>query len=118
MSMSNRQNGTSQTSNSQVGHWQTSVRWQGISRPYPPDDVNRLRGSFHIEHTIARHGAERLWNLLHNESESYVPALGAMTGNQAIPQVKAGFRAISISRSHIAPAANRPRQTTPNPHPH
>src|SRR6266849_4830085 len=77
MSTSNSQNG-----NSQISNWQTSPRWHGITRPYTPHDVNRLRGSFQIEHTLARHGAERLWNLLHDEAESYVPALGAMTGDQ------------------------------------
>src|SRR5258708_3508536 len=113
MSISNRQNGNSQTSNSQTSNWQTSPRWQGITRPYTPDDVNRLRGSFHIEHTIARHGAERLWNLLHNEAESYVPALGAMTGNQAIQQVKAGLKAIYISSWQDAADANSDGQTYP-----
>src|SRR5258708_32908207 len=114
MSISNRQNGNSQTSNSQISPWQTSLRWQGITRPYTPDDVNRLRGSFHIEHTIARDGAERLWNLLHNEAESYVPALGAMTGNQAIQQVKAGLKAIYISGWQVAADANSAGQTYPD----
>lgn len=58
--------------------WKSNPRWAGIMRPYTPQDVDRLRGSLHIEHTLARSGAERLWDLLH--SNSYVPALGAMTG--------------------------------------
>jgi isocitrate lyase len=91
MSTSNSKNGNSRTSDSQISNWQTSPRWRGITRPYNQHDVNRLRGSFQIEHTLARYGAERLWNLLDDEAESYIPALGAMTGNQAIQQVKAGL---------------------------
>src|SRR5258708_28467619 len=109
MSTSNRQNGNSQTSN-----WQTSPRWRGITRPYTQHDVNRLRGSFHIEHTLARHGAERLWNLLHDEAESYVPALGAMTGNQAVQQVKAGLKAIYVSGWQVAADANNAGQMYPD----
>ena len=62
--------------------WNTDPRWKGIQRPYTPEDVARLRGTLHIEYTLARMGAERLWEMLN--SESYVNALGAMTGNQAI----------------------------------
>jgi isocitrate lyase len=109
MSTSNGKNGNSQTNN-----WQTSPRWRGITRPYTPHDVNRLRGSFQIEHTLARHGAERLWNLLHDEAESYVPALGAMTGNQAIQQVKAGLKAIYVSGWQVAADANNAGQMYPD----
>src|SRR5579862_5534838 len=70
--------------------WKTNPRWRGIERPYTAEDVLRLRGSIHIEHTLARMGAERLWELLHNEP--YVPALGAMSGNQAVQQVQAGLK--------------------------
>ena len=73
-------------------NWETDSRWKGIERPYKAEDVVRLRGSVVVEHTLARLGAQRLWNLLH--TESYVAALGAMTGNQAIQQVKAGLQAI------------------------
>ncbi|HVU70979.1 MAG TPA: hypothetical protein VHD63_27880, partial [Ktedonobacteraceae bacterium] len=59
--------------------WQTERRWQGMRRPYTPQDVLRLRGSLRIEYTLARLGAERLWELLH--SEPFIPALGALTGN-------------------------------------
>src|SRR5271170_1330451 len=59
--------------------WKTNSRWTGIKRPYTEKDVERLRGSIHVEHTLARLGSERLWNLLH--SEPYINALGAMTGN-------------------------------------
>src|SRR6202051_5371378 len=114
MSTSNGQNGNSQTSNSQISNWQTSPRWRGITRPYTQHDVNRLRGSFQIEHTLARHGAERLWNLLHDETESHVPALGAMTGNQAIQQVKAGLQAIYVSGWQVAADANDAGQMYPD----
>ena len=79
-------------------------RWQGISRPYNSADVERLRGSLRIEHTLARMGAANLWNLLH--TESYVAALGAMSGNQAIQQVQAGLKAIYVSGWQVAADAN------------
>jgi isocitrate lyase len=62
--------------------WHTNSRWKGTKRPYTSQQVEKLRGSFQVEHTLARQGAERLWFLLHNEE--YVPALGALTGNQAV----------------------------------
>jgi isocitrate lyase len=68
--------------------WQTDPRWAGVRRLYKGDDVVRLRGSIQIEHTLARLGAERLWNLLH--TEPYVPALGTLTGNQAVEQSRPG----------------------------
>src|SRR5947209_10264232 len=71
--------------------WATNPRWEGVERPYTAADVLRLRGSVHIEHTLARMGAERLWEILH--SDSYVNALGAMSGNQAVQQVQAGLKA-------------------------
>jgi isocitrate lyase len=67
-------------------------RWAGIERPYTTSDIERLRGRFHVEHTVARLGAERLWELM--QSEPYVPALGALTGAQAVQMVKAGLKAI------------------------
>ncbi len=93
-------------------NWQTNPRWRGIKRPYTQQDVNRLRGSLQVEHTLARHGAERLWNLLH-ENE-YVAALGAMTGNQAIQQVKAGLNAIYVSGWQVAADANNAGQMYPD----
>jgi len=114
MSTSNGKNGNSQASISQTSNWQTSPRWHGITRPYTQHDVNRLRGSFQIEHSLARHGAERLWNLLHDETESYVPALGAMTGNQAVQQVKAGLKAIYVSGWQVAADANNAGQMYPD----
>src|SRR6202041_1400931 len=96
------------------GHanWQTSPRWNGISRPYSPQDVQRLCGSLIIEHTIARRGAERLWQMLN--TESYVPALGAMTGNQAVQQVKAGLKAIYLSGWQVAADANNAGEMYPD----
>ncbi len=84
--------------------WRSNPRWRGISRPYKAEDVLRLRGTVQVEHTLARLGAERLWNLLH--SDSYVAALGAMTGNQAIQQIEAGLQAIYISGWQVAADAN------------
>lgn len=84
--------------------WREDERWKGIARPYSAEDVLRLRGSIKIEHTLARLGADRLWNLLH--SEAYVNALGALTGNQAVQQVKAGLKAIYLSGWQVAADAN------------
>jgi len=93
-------------------HWNSNKRWHGIERPYTPQDVTRLRGSIHVEHTLARLGAERLWSLLH--SEPYVPALGALTGNQAVQQVKAGLKAIYLSGWQVAADANDAGQMYPD----
>lgn len=84
--------------------WETNPRWQGIERPYTAEDVLKLRGSLKIEYTLAEKGAERLWNLLH--SEPFVRALGALTGNQAVQQVKAGLKAIYLSGWQVAADAN------------
>ncbi len=87
-------------------------RWEGIERPYTAEDVARLRGSIKIEHTLARLGAERLWDLMH--SEDYVNALGALTGNQAVQQVKAGLKAIYLSGWQVAADANVAGQMYPD----
>ena len=92
--------------------WKNNPRWAGIKRPYSPEDVERLRGSVHIEHTLARLGAERLWNLLH--SEPYTAALGAMTGNQAVQQVSAGLKAVYVSGWQVAADANDASQMYPD----
>ncbi len=84
--------------------WKSNPRWKNIQRNYTPADVVRLRGSFLVEHTHAKRGAERLWYLLHNED--YVHALGALTGNQAMQQVKAGLKAIYLSGWQVAADAN------------
>jgi isocitrate lyase len=87
-------------------------RWEGVERPYGQEDVERIRGRFHIEHTVARLGAERLWKLL--RTEDYVPALGAMTGAQAVQMVKAGLRAIYVSGWQVAADANLAGHTYPD----
>ncbi|HEY8469620.1 MAG TPA: isocitrate lyase [Longimicrobiales bacterium] len=87
-------------------------RWAGIERPYSPEDVERLRNSFRIEYTLARRGAERLWELLH--TRPYVAALGALTGNQAMQQVKAGLEAIYLSGWQVAADANLAGQMYPD----
>jgi isocitrate lyase len=92
--------------------WQTLPRWSGIRRSYAAQDVIRLRGSVRVEHTLARLGAERLWGLL--QTEAYVPALGAMTGNQAVQMVKAGLKAIYISGWQVAADANGAGQMYPD----
>src|ERR1700731_5416642 len=84
--------------------WATNPRWSTITRPYSYADVLRLRGTIQIEYTLARLGAERLWNLMH--SEAYVPALGAITGNQAIEIVQAGLQAIYGSGWQVAADSN------------
>src|SRR5438876_8809235 len=97
-------NGRSRSITELETNWKGNLRWNGIKRPYTAEDVVRLRGSIQIEYTLARLGAERLWNLLH--SEEYVAALGALTGNQAVQQVKAGLKAIYLSGWQVAADAN------------
>ena len=92
--------------------WQSDPRWEGITRPYSAEDVVRLRGSIQIEHTLAKLGAERLWTLL--QTEDYVAALGAVTGNQAVQQVSAGLQAIYISGWQAAADANDAGQMYPD----
>jgi isocitrate lyase len=87
-------------------------RWRGIERPYEAEDVERLRGTVHVEHTLARRGAERLWELL--QSEEYVPALGALTGGQAVQMVKAGLKAIYLSGWQVAADGNLAGHTYPD----
>ncbi|NGQ96532.1 isocitrate lyase [Brevibacillus sp. SYP-B805] len=89
-----------------------SERFRGITRPYTAEDVIRLRGSVQIEHTLAKLGAERLWHLLH--TEHHIKALGALTGNQAVQQVKAGLKAIYLSGWQVAADANLAGQMYPD----
>jgi isocitrate lyase len=91
---------------------EAGARWRGITRPYSSADVDRVRGSLRIEHTLARRGAERLWHLLHKED--YIAALGALTGNQAMQQVKAGLKAIYVSGWQVAADANLAGQMYPD----
>ena len=87
-------------------------RWTGIVRPYSNEDVERLAGSVRIEYTLAANGARRLWQLLH--AEEFVSALGALTGNQAVQQVKAGLKAIYLSGWQVAADANLAGQMYPD----
>src|SRR5574340_952397 len=84
--------------------WAENPRWKGIKRNYSAADVVRLRGSLQVEHTLARRGAEKLWNLIN--TEPFVNTLGALTGNQAMQQVKAGLKAIYMSGWQVAGDAN------------
>ncbi len=95
-----------------LAHVIDESRWAGIKRPYTPADVLRLRGSLQIEYTVARKGAERLWKLL--RTEPYVAALGAMTGNQAIEQVRAGLLAVYASSLQAAADANTAKEMYPD----
>jgi len=101
-------NGRRQTKNG----WESDPRWNGITRPYSAEDVFRLRGSIQIEYTLARHGARRLWHLLH--TEPYVRALGALTGHQAVQMVQAGLPAIYASGWQVAADANTCGETYPD----
>src|ERR687893_3044895 len=91
--------------------WQGD-RWAGIRRPYTAEDVVRLRGTVRIEHTLARMGAERLWELM--RTRDYVASLGALTGNQAVQQVKAGLESIYLSGWQVAADANLAGQMYPD----
>ena len=92
--------------------WETDPRWTAITRAYTAEEVIRLRGSFVVEQTIARRGAERLWDLIH--SEEYVAALGALTGGQAVEMGKAGLKAIYLSGWQVAADANLAGHTYPD----
>jgi len=92
--------------------WAADSRWHGIQRTYGGADVVRLRGSVHVEHTLARRGAERLWHQLGREH--FVSALGSMTGNQAVQAVKAGLSAIYLRGWQVAADANLSGQTYPD----
>ena len=92
--------------------WAENPRWKGIKRSYTPEDVVRLRGSIAIEHTLAKRGAEKMWSLL--ETEPFVNTLGALTGNQAMQQVKAGLKAIYLSGWQVAGDANNAGEMYPD----
>src|SRR6202790_756944 len=91
---------------------QTTDRWPGVERPYTSEDVARLRGSVHIEYSLARMGAEKFWRLLH--SETVVAGLGCMTGNQAVQTVQAGLQAIYCSGWQVAGDANSAGEMYPD----
>src|ERR1700722_7073303 len=92
--------------------WNEDPRWKGVKRTYSAEDVIRLRGSFHVEHTLAYRGAKRLWEQLNNEP--FVNSLGALTGNQALQQVKAGLKAIYLSGWQVAGDANNAGEMYPD----
>ncbi len=92
--------------------WANNPRWKGISRNYSVSDVRRLQGNVIIEHTLARRGAEKLWSLL--QAEPFINALGALTGNQALQQVRAGLKAIYLSGWQVAADANLAGQMYPD----
>ena len=92
--------------------WAASPRWKGVERTYRAEDVVRLRGSVRVEQSLARRGAERLWQLF--ETEDYVHALGAMTAGQAIQMVKAGLKSIYLSGWQVAADANLSEQVYPD----
>ncbi len=97
----------------EIAHtWNTNSRWAGIERTYTADDVVKLRGTVDVKHSIAEQGTQRLWDLLANED--YVHALGALTGNQALQQVKAGLKAIYLSGWQVAADANLSGQMYPD----
>ncbi|MDJ0841970.1 MAG: isocitrate lyase, partial [Acidobacteriota bacterium] len=84
--------------------WRDDPRWNGVKRPYTAEQVLNLRGSLLVEQTLARRGAEKLWRMI--EEEDFINALGALTGNQAMQQVKAGLKAIYLSGWQVAADAN------------
>lgn len=92
--------------------WDTNPRWNGIRRDYTPEDVDRLRGTVRVEYSLAKQGAEKLWRQMH--ARPYVNALGALTGNQAMQQVKAGLNAIYLSGWQVAADANLAGQMYPD----
>ena len=92
--------------------WSTNPRWKGVERTYSATDVVRLRGSVHIEHTLARRGADKLWKLVNEED--FVPCLGALTGGQAVQQVRAGVKAIYLSGWQIAADGNTSKTMYPD----
>jgi isocitrate lyase len=93
-------------------HWDTDSRWKGVTRDYSPEDVLRLRGSVEVRYSLAEQGARRLWELLH--TEDFVSSLGALTGNQAVQQVRAGLQAIYLSGWQVAADANLAGQMYPD----
>ncbi len=108
----NRPGDQTQTASDLATEWKTDARWNGIQREYSAEDVIALRGSVREERTLARRGAENLWRLIHEEE--WVPALGALTGNQAVQQVRAGLKAIYLSGWQVAADANLSGQTYPD----
>ncbi|MGB9031058.1 MAG: isocitrate lyase/phosphoenolpyruvate mutase family protein, partial [Acidobacteriaceae bacterium] len=105
-------NGSPNGSNHGLTHGWHVPRWEGVSRAYRAEDVHSLRGTVRVEYSLARAGAEKLWRLL--QEESYVPALGALTGNQAVQMAQAGLKAIYLSGWQVAADANLSGQMYPD----
>lgn len=95
-----------------ANQWKQDSRWKGVERSYTAEDVYKLRGSVQIEYTLAKLGARRFWDML--QTESYIPALGALTGSQAVQQVQAGLKAIYVSGWQVAADNNSIGQTYPD----
>src|SRR4051812_34680097 len=112
MRSSTNKNNDMHTTADSLSNWSNDPRWDGVERTYSLDDVRRLQGSVVAEHTLARRGAEKLWELVN--TEAFVPALGALTGNQAVQQVKAGLKAIYLSGWQVAADANLAGQMYPD----
>ncbi|MFC6706264.1 isocitrate lyase [Flexivirga alba] len=112
MSTEQQQPSTTEQETALQNDWHSNPRWAGVKRDYTAGDVVKLRGSVQEEFTLAKRGAEQLWDKLH--TEDYVNALGALTGNQAVQQVKAGLKAIYLSGWQVAGDANLAGQTYPD----
>ena len=110
--MTTRPGDQTQTAAQLETEWKTDARWHGVQRDYSAEDVIALRGRVAEDHTLAKRGAANLWDLIH--SEEWVPALGALTGNQAVQQVRAGLKAIYLSGWQVAADANLSGQTYPD----
>ncbi|MEC9318977.1 MAG: isocitrate lyase, partial [Pseudomonadota bacterium] len=99
--------------------WKNDARWAQVKRPYSAEEVVKLRGSLQVQHTYAQHGADKLWRLINGEAQQkfgkdYVNALGALTGGQAVQQVKAGLQAIYLSGWQVAADNNSSRNMYPD----
>src|SRR5690554_6639176 len=114
MSTSNRPGDQTQSAAELETQWKTDARWSGVTRDYSAEDVIALRGSVREERTLARRGSEKLWELIHGPEDEWVHALGALTGNQAVQQVRAGLKAIYLSGWQVAADANTGGQTYPD----
>src|ERR1700712_1980560 len=113
--MTSRPGDQKQTAAELETEWKTNSRWDGGQRAYSAEDVIALRGTVQEEHTLAKRGAENLWNLIQSSNEDeWIPALGALTGNQAVQQVRAGLKAIYLSGWQVAADANLSGQTYPD----
>lgn len=103
---------TKQEIDNLTNEWKSNPRWKGIKRPYSAEDVVKLRGTLKVDYPLARHGADKLWKLL--SDETFIRAMGALTGNQAVQQVQAGLKAIYVSGWQVAADANDADHTYPD----